>query len=98
METEIHEIEVLTLKEFAEKHELIMQIFERRTPENDPMRFYAHFKDAETLANGFLCGEFGNGLTKEMATANYGRKIENKLLVFGAYTDHRKEIRCPRFK
>lgn len=93
-------ISVMTIEEFADKHNLIMEVRERNVPENDPSRFYAQFKNSElTHGRCFLIGAYGNGATEEEAINNYIKEISQKTMVFNA-TDaaKRKEILVPRLK
>ena len=93
--TLIHE---MTIAEFAEKHNLVMEIHERGLPVGNPGRFYAHFKHADTKEGHILCGEYGDGATPLAAVMAYATAISLKMLVIDAYEDTRREIRVPRLK
>jgi hypothetical protein len=87
----------MTLEEFADKHGLVMEVHERNRPVGDPMRYYAHFTDAEVRSeNGmFLSSDHGNGRTPEEAIAHYARRIEMKTLRVERGVDW-KDIEVPR--
>lgn len=97
MKIEKHEIDGMTIEEFADKHDLVMEIHERRTPIGDPSRYYAHFKSAEAK-EGTCClvGLFGNGSTPEEAITNYAREISLRTIIINAMRDNRREIIVPR--
>lgn len=85
-----------TLQEFAEEHDLTLVINERRdVAEDSPMRLYAKFEDCETKDGAILSSVYGNGSTEAAAALDYVSKISEKLLVFSAMTDKRKEIQVP---
>lgn len=98
MKVEKRLIPEMTIEEFAEKHDLIMEVNERRSDRmRRPWRFYASFKYAE-LREGdrLLRGAYGNGDTAEEAIANYAEEISGGLLILNAYGSDRKEIKVPR--
>ena len=96
LKPDIHNIEAITLKKFADRHGLIMEVHERRRPISDPARYYACFKNSEIEEKGFLMSAFGDGSTPDEAISNYIKRIEFKLLVIDAYTSNRRKIEVPR--
>lgn len=96
-------IEEITLEEFADRHSLTMEIFERDSKTlrslrhlSDNDRFYCHFKNVEIKGDGVLISAFGNGATEEEALEDYRKQIsENKLVIFAA-SSNRNEILVPR--
>lgn len=96
MNLEIKVVKSGTIEEFAEAHHLTMNIVERELPESSPMRYYAKFARCEVKNRGCLEGRFGNGSTPEEAIRNYATEISMQDLVFNAYTENRKEIKCWR--
>ena len=88
-------IEVMTLDEFADKHDLEFEINERNVSKNDPMRFYVNFKSAWLKEPGVFCGASGNGATKEIAIKNYKQRISNQCLVFNPNCKNEKRIYVP---
>jgi hypothetical protein len=85
-----------TIDKFADQYDLEMVIHERDREAGSPDRYYAHFHDAEVTDGAFLTRVFGNGATPEEAIAHYAKSISLKLLVIGAYTKDRRDIKVPR--
>jgi len=98
MKIENNFIEEISIEEFAEKNDLVMQVFERRVPITNPNRFYACFKHCEEKGDGVLIGTYGNGVTPDLAINEYVKMISLKTLVIDAYSDSRKEIKVPRLR
>jgi hypothetical protein len=96
MKIKREDIPSMTIEQFADAHNLVMVVMERRLPEGDPSRYYARFEHCEVGGDGFLRGEFGNGRTPEEAIADYATAITLKRIVVGAYTPERREIDVPR--
>lgn len=90
------DIPSMTIEQFADAHNLVMQVNERRLPVGDPARYYARFKQCEIGDSGVLIGEYGDGSTPEEAIDNYADAISLKHIVIGAYTQERREIDAPR--
>jgi len=67
-----------------------------RRAHDDLPRYYACFDKAELLIDGHLIGSFGNGDTIDDAIKDYCRQISNCLIVFGAYSSERKEMKLPK--
>lgn len=88
-----------TIEEFAELHDLTMEVRERPVALQKHGRFTASFEKSEIKDGGLLIGLYGNGNTPEEAIAGYGKQISGKLLVINAYGDpvKRKEILVPEF-
>lgn len=89
-------IPVMTLQEFAEKHDLVMEIHERPTALDSTSRYYAHFKHADIDGDGVLIGAYGNGETEYVAMRDYAKRIELTRLVIDAGTPNRRQINVPR--
>lgn len=86
----------MTLEEFAEEHDLTLEVVERGIDFRDTdARYYADFVGCEVKKNGILLSEFGDGATEEGAIANYASVISGKTLVLGAFTPERREIQVP---
>jgi len=83
--------ERMTIEEFAEKHDLVMEVVRRKGG-----NYYAHFQRAEVKDGSILIGTSGEGLTEDEAISNYATEISDKLLVIGAYTKERREIWAPQ--
>lgn len=97
MNTVVVDVPEMTIQQFAEKHDLVMEIRERERPSDSTMRYYAHFRKAETkVGEHMLCGEHGNGPSKAYAVAQYAQAISLKTLVIDAMGYNRREIRVPR--
>jgi hypothetical protein len=94
METERHPVSEMTIEEFAENNNLIMEIHER----NDPKlpKHYAHFKLSDIKEGSCLIGKFGDGETEQEAIRNYAKEISGQLLVIGAFSNNRRNIQVPR--
>jgi hypothetical protein len=80
----------LTLKQFAQKHNLTLKITELR-----PCVWHAKFDGVEIKHGIGLTGNYGNGKTADEAVRNYVGEIQGKLLVYHAYGKDRREMRCP---
>ena len=99
MEVVIKAIPRLTVEQFADRHGLVMEVFERNpkvgmlTGKFEP--FYAHFRSSDVKEGSVLIGEFGNGQTPAEAIADYASRISNRVLVVNASTDQRRELTVP---
>jgi hypothetical protein len=91
----------MALEEFAEKHDLVLEIHERTRTELHPdfelesNRFYVCFKGVETKDGPILSSAHGNGATEGMAMQEYAAKISGKLLVVDSFTKKRREFYAP---
>jgi hypothetical protein len=89
----------MTIDEFAEKHNLTMELRESAmdgwTRKQGLPRYIASFKGAEVKGDSVLSSEFGDGNTPEAAIENYAQQVRGELLVIGAFSESRREIRCP---
>lgn len=86
-----------TIEEFAEQHDLIMEVRERETGANNPDRYYARFENAEAReGESCLIGLFGNGVTPQSAIYDYSRQISMRTLIIKAMSRDRREIKVPR--
>lgn len=98
MKIDLIPIPEMTIEEFAEFHDLTMEVRERPYPEGDSGRYYAAFNGAHVLAGPFLRGVFGNGATPEEAIKDYARKINLARLVWNPERPDRRELTVPRLK
>jgi hypothetical protein len=96
MKIERNLLEQMTIKEFAERNDLTMEITERRESSSFLASFFASFKDCELSDHGKLISIYGDGNTEKEAINNCARRISCKILVFKAYTKDRKEIIVPK--
>lgn len=105
MKLEMHAVPEMTIEEFAELHNLTMDVTERGTEDIEfcrkchggtAWRYYAEFRHCEILDGHFLLSVCGNGNTPEKAMRDYARRISEQRLVIGAYIPKRKEIDVPR--
>ena len=94
MEIERHQLEEMTIEEFAENNNLIMEVHERDNPKLP--RCYAHFKHSEIKDGICLSGKFGDGETEQEAIRNYAKEISGQMLVIGAFSNDRRNIQVPR--
>lgn len=101
MQIETHRVNEAdtTLDAFADNHGLIMEVRERTLDrwarERNIPRFIASFKHAEVKGDGVLSSMYGDGDTPEVAITNYAQQIRGETLVINAYTQQRREVRCP---
>jgi len=93
------EVERMTIEEFADRHELEMEVIERSPKNVKEMgieRYCAHFNGFPDINKGnFLYSEFGNGNTEKEAIKDYAKKISEQTLVFTVIGTSRKEIEVP---
>lgn len=52
----------------------------------------------ETKESNLLYGTHGNGISVTDAIQDYATTISGRILVFDAYTDRRREFRCPQLQ
>lgn len=92
-------IERMSIEDFAERHNLIMEVHERNKRNmidfNVRDAFYASFEGAEVKEGACLASEYGDGSNEEEAIRNYAALISGKLLVFNAFGRDRHEIQVP---
>lgn len=98
MRIEYDTIEEITLEEFADKHDLVMEIGERPYPEGDDGRYWAVFKDTAIKEGIMLVGRYGNGPTPEAAMDDYRRRISLKRLVVNEFSADRRTVFVPRLR
>lgn len=96
MKTIRRTIPAMTIEQFADQHDLTLQIVERKLDVGNPMRYYACFERAEIKESIFLVGCFGNGVTEQQAIDNYAREIEMRTLVINSTGNDRRQIEVPR--
>jgi hypothetical protein len=92
-------IKEMSIQDFADAHDLVMQVIERddrHFPIGNPSHFLAHFKGVEIGGGGLLRGVYGNGATEEEAIRAYAPEISLKNIVVDAMSSKRREIRVPR--
>lgn len=73
-----------------------MTVNEREVNRNELARFYVCFENGESMEGGCLVSYHGNGNTIDEALKDYCKKISCRKMVFGAYTDGRREIQFPK--
>lgn len=96
MQIRMNPVARMTLQEFAEQHNLVMEINERNPNEHpNLLRYYASFECCEVKGDGVLIGEFGDGKTPEDAMEDYTKRISNKVLVFFIPGKDRFELKAP---
>ena len=86
----------MTIEKFADKHNLTLEVEERRNPSWGVPPIYVNFIDAEVKDGPILRGVIGNGSTEQEAIADYASRISCQRLVIGAYHQDRREIDVPR--
>lgn len=96
MKIEMYTIPRVSLEEFADEHDLIMEVHERENPNYTNDIYYAHFKGCDVMKEGFLIGEYGHGATPEEAMESYAGKIGLKRIGLDVGTNNHKEIDVPR--
>lgn len=96
MKTVINRVPEMSLAEFADQHDLTLEISERRHP--GLPRYYAAFQRCEVMEDHCLVGVHGNGQTPEDATADYALRISLTRIAVNAYREDRREIEVPRLK
>lgn len=94
MKKKIIELSKESIDEFAERHNLTMEIRQRFHHES-PAKWYARFEDAEVKEGCFLIGRYGNGSDPDSAIRNYAAKISGTTLVIQAMHPNRREITVP---
>lgn len=70
----------VTLENFADTHNLVMEICERSKEHWSLGKYSACFVGAWVHDGGFLVGACGDGATPEGAMRNYAEKISGKFL------------------
>lgn len=96
MKIEMHEIPVRTIEEFADQHDLVLVITERKVPVGHVMRYSAHFARVEVMGDGVLASVYGNGATPDEAIHCYAQKIALTRIAVDADLPIRREIDVPR--
>lgn len=92
MKIERHTLETMSIEEFAEKHDLTMEIRERKSVIKP---FCANFKGARLMYSNRVIGDFGEGITEQEAISNYANLISNGKLVFNLFLGKVPEIQVP---
>jgi len=96
MQIDLKEVPQMTIEEFADANQLVMEVRERGLPVGDRMRYYACFKSAEVMESGCLVGAHGDGATPEEAIEDYAAEISTKRIAVDAWKPARREILVPR--
>ena len=92
----MNEVGASSLEEFADKHGLVMQVFERSASISTPaQRYYARFEDTEVMWKGMLRGVYGEGPNPDAAIKDYGFRIRGSRIAVNAYSDKRQEVDVP---
>ena len=91
----------MTIEQFAEENDLVMEVKERSVNRDSSMRYYASFQYCciRSESNFSFTYADGNGNTPEEAIMDYIKKIEVKTLFFGWYAPHgvdKRKIKVPR--
>ena len=86
----------MEIEDFADKHQLIMEI-RGRTPGTAKVvpKYYAFFRDLWIRKGGLLVGNSGIGDTPEDAIADYAGKISDQILAINPGKDEIR-IKAPR--
>ncbi len=94
--SQVNETGASSLEEFADKHGLVMQVFERSASISTPaQRYYARFEDTEVMGRGVLRGVYGEGPNPDAAIKDYASRIAGTRIAVKAYTDKRREFEVP---
>lgn len=98
MKIERQVYETMTIEQFAEANNLVMEIRERNLPIGDDGRFFAKFKNC-----GIVCDNgnayaypIGDGATEELAVAAYTKEISMRRIRIIVGKDERREVNVPR--
>jgi hypothetical protein len=84
-----------TFGEFCDSEHLVVTVRER-AEELGESRYFATCDGVETVEpDGMLCGEFGNGSTREAAVLDYARRLAGRRIVVDARLPSRRELQCP---
>lgn len=84
-----------TIQEFAERHDLTMQVYER-THAECPDKYYAKFANSDIVEGCCLLGAYGNGHTIKSAIAAYAERISGCCLVIAGNTNSEIRINVPQ--
>ena len=89
--------ETKDILEFARENNLYLVVNERdaEMEAHTRCRYYVSFDRAEIKEGSILISTSGNGNTVYMAVTDYCNRISKTILIIGAYTDNRREIRVP---
>jgi hypothetical protein len=93
MKIERHTIERISIEDFADKHNLTLELHERTDG-----TFFVHFMHADVKEGDcLLVGKYGDGQNEDFAIQDYCKEISNETLVISAFSKKdRREIRVPR--
>lgn len=97
MKVIINNLERVELEEFANKHNLVMQVSERDMAGQalGMSKYTAKFKGVEVKSGATLEGVYGKGMTPEDAIKDYCSEISGEWIVVNAYGNDRKLIYTP---
>ncbi len=100
MKVDVKAVPEMTLEQFADEHELTLQVTERGSETLKlpcvRHRWHAGFKGVEVKQRSCLMSIYGNGSTKEDAIDDYRQQLSEKSVVVDAYSSKRRDIEVPR--
>lgn len=103
MKIVVKQPETLTLEQFAERHDLTMELTERpleawEGPKAAMDRWMARFQDTDVVDGSLLVGTCGNGPTQTEAMNDYAKKISGKKIAVDPFEQNglRRDIWVPR--
>jgi len=77
--------------------EIGFELVVNERPKSDTLsKYYVSFEGGHIIQGGCLIGSHGNGNTIDKAIKDYCLEVETKRMVFGSYTDNRKEVVLPK--
>jgi hypothetical protein len=85
-----------SIVEFAEDHDLTLEIHRRHDPSLP--RYYAHFASADILDGACPRGTYGDGQTELQAVNHYAARISRRRLVLNVMCASRREITVPQLR
>lgn len=104
MKYTLHAVPTQTFEAFVNEHGLEIEVKERGSETlkcswiGPDSRYHASFAShCEIIRDGMLSSAYGNGPTPEAAIEDFAKELSEKRIVFDAYRDTRREIKCPRF-
>jgi hypothetical protein len=97
MKITIERVQKGTIEEFAEKHDLTMEVIERDGAfQGTNRQFSASFYECGVVKGKMLHGLYGDGRTPEEAIKDYARVISEETLSINNYPKSRKEVKVWR--
>lgn len=83
----------MNIQEYADAINVEIQITRHVNKNN---RWTAKFVGCEVMTNECLRGEYGTGMTPNVALLNYAEKIAGKRIALNASRDNRMEFNVPK--